>query len=129
MFRSRVLTVVTLAGVLAFGAAAASQCSPDYASMNLPTTTTTLPPGTLTSCSVSGSGGGSCQLTAPSSFSFDNVQMTGTGSIAIDDLSVDPSQNIIIVFSGHGPVNSSFSAIPGHVYVLFADQPATMSFG
>jgi hypothetical protein len=126
-----VFTIVILAGVLAFGAAAASQCSgfPTYMPPTTTTSTTTIPSGALTWCSVAGSGGGSCEVTAPSTFSFDNVQMAGTGQAFIDDFSVDPSTNIIVVFSARGPVNSSFPAVPGHRYALMADQPATMSFG
>ena len=64
MFRSRLFTVVAIAGVLAFGTAALTQCSPGIDPTKLPppsttTTTTRVPPiqGQLTVAPSDGAGG------------------------------------------------------------------------
>ena len=49
MYRSRLFTVVAIAGVLACGTAALSTCSPGLGSVTLPTTTTTTTTTTSTS--------------------------------------------------------------------------------
>src|SRR5262245_6416633 len=52
MYRSRLFTVLTFAGVLAFGTAAASQCSRGIQPGDVPTTTTTVKPTTTTTTTV-----------------------------------------------------------------------------
>jgi len=130
MLRSRLFTMVTFAGVLAFGAAAVTQCGPGGSGPPPSTTTSSTSSSTTTStpiidpifCRAGGTLPGSCSLIAPGVNGM--VQTSGTGTFAVDDV----TGVAVVVASGTGPATQSFATIPGHDYTLFAQPLTTMTF-